>query len=159
MRRTNLSALVLTVCFIALIPAAATAKKGDVKAAMTALQTETEKLGAAKIQGSDLYFGDTKVSSGLVLTVKKEHHVAASIFIKSGDQYTRVATTLRKEDGSRAVGTALDPDSPAIAKLNSGESYYGDATVFGKTYDSGYEPIKDASGAVIGAYFVGYKHK
>jgi len=44
---------------------------------------------------------------------------------------------------------------PAIAKLNNGEAYYGDATIFGKAYDAGYEPIKDASG-VIGAYFVGY---
>ena len=61
------------------------------------------------------------------------------------------------EHRDNAVGTALDANSPALAKLNSGEAYYGDATVFGKTYDAGYEPIKDASGAVIGAYFVGYK--
>jgi hypothetical protein len=44
--------------------------------------------------------------------------------------------------------------SPAIPKLNKGEVYYGDATVFGKRYDAGYEAIKDASGAVIGAYVV-----
>ena len=157
MYRNNIIAWVLTVCFIALIPAAATAKTGDVKATMTALQAETAKLGAAKVQGSDLYFGDTKASNDLVRAVKKEHGAAASIFVKSGDQYTRVATTVKKEDGSNAVGTALDANSPAIAKLNSGEPYYGDATVFGKTYDAGYEPIKDASGAVIGAYFVGYK--
>src|SRR5262245_22556349 len=158
MFRNNLIAWMLTVCFIALIPAAATAKTGDVKATMSRCQTATTKRGAAKVQGSDLYFGDTKVSNNdLVRAVKKEHGAAASIFIKSGDQYTRVATTVKKEDGSNAVGTALDAKSPAIAKLNSGEPYYGDATVFGKTYDAGYEPIKDASGAVIGGYFVGYK--
>ena len=67
-----------------------------------------------------------------------------------------MATTVKKEDGTNAVGTALDANNPAVAKLNSGEPY-GDATVFGKTYDAGYEPIKDASGAVIGAYFVGYE--
>jgi single cache domain-containing protein len=39
--------------------------------------------------------------------------------------------------------------------LNMGEPYYGGVTIFGKTYDAGYEPIKDASSAVIGAYFVG----
>ena len=157
MYRNDIIAWVLSVCFIALIPAAATAKTGDVKATMTALQAETAKLGAAKVQGSDLYFGDTKATNDLVRAVKKEHGAAASIFVKSGDQYMRVATTVKKEDGSNAVGTALEPNSPAIAKLNSGEPYYGDATVFGKTYDAGYEPIKDASGAVIGAYFIGYK--
>lgn len=157
MYRNNLIAWMLALCLIALVPAVASAKTGDVKTTMTALQAETAKLGAAKVQGSDLYFGDTKASNDLVRSVKKEHGAAATIFVKSGDQYTRVATTIKKEDGSNAVGTALDANSPAIAKLNSGEPYYGDATVFGKSYDAGYEPIKDASGAVIGAYFVGYK--
>ena len=53
----------------------------------------------------------------------------------------RVATTVKKEDGSSAVGTPLATNSPALAKLNNGEPYYGDATVFGKAYDAGYEPI------------------
>jgi Cache 3/Cache 2 fusion domain len=159
MYRNNLIAWALSVCFIALLPTVATAKTGNVKATMTALQAETAKLGAAKVQGSDLYFGTTKASNDLVRAVKKEHGAAATIFVKSGDQYMRVATTVKKEDGSSAVGTALDANSPAIAKLNGGEPYYGDATVFGKTYDAGYEPIKDASGAVIGAYFVGHKKK
>ena len=34
-----------------------------------------------------------------------------------------------------------------MAKLNNGELYYGEVKVFGKTYDAGYEPIKDAWGA------------
>jgi hypothetical protein len=45
--------------------------------------------------------------------------------------------------------------SITIARLNNGEPYCGDVTIFGKTYDAGYEPMKDATGAVIGAYFVG----
>ena len=53
---------------------------------------------------------------------------------------------VKKEDGTSAAGTALAANSPALAKLNKGEAYYGDATVFGKTYDAGYVPIKDASG-------------
>jgi hypothetical protein len=84
MYRNNIIAWVLTVCFIALIPAAATAKTGDVKATMTALQAETAKLGAAKVQGSDLCFGDTKASNDLVRAVKKEHGAAASIKDASG---------------------------------------------------------------------------
>jgi methyl-accepting chemotaxis protein len=48
-----------------------------------------------------------------------------------------VATTVKKQDGTSAVGTALDANSPVIAKLNKGEPHYGDATVFGKTYDAG----------------------
>jgi methyl-accepting chemotaxis protein len=86
----------------------------------------------------------------------KKHGGVVTLFVKSGDQYVRVATTVKKEDGTSAVETAMDANSPAIAKLNKGEAYYGDATIFGKTYAAGYEPIKDASDAVIGACFVGY---
>ena len=122
---------------------------------MVTLRKETAALGAPKVQGGDLYFGNTKVSADTVDAVVKMLGGEASLFVKSGDQYVRVATTLKKEDGTRAVGTTLAADSPALAKLNNGQAYYGDATLFGKSYDTGYVPIKDASGAVIGAYFVG----
>ena len=159
MHRNNLIAWVLSVCFIALIPTvgpAQTAKseRFKVDTSMAVLQSTALALGAPKVQGNDLYFGNTKAADVVGALVDKLGG-AASIFLKSGDQYVRVATTLKKEDGSSAVGTALDANSPALAKLN-GAPYYGDATVFGETYDAGYEPIKDASGAVIGAYFVGF---
>jgi hypothetical protein len=128
----------------------------DVKA-MAALKDQTAKLGAPKVQGNDLFFGDTKVSADVVDAVVKAQGGVATLFVRSGDQYVRAATTVKKDDGTSAVGTALDANSPAIAKLKNGEAYYGDATVFGTTYVAGYEPIKDASGAVIGAYFVGHK--
>ena len=37
-----------------------------------------------------------------------------------------------------------------------GEAFYGEATILGTPYITGYEPIKDASGKVIGVYYVGY---
>jgi hypothetical protein len=153
-RRSLVLSLFAIGCFIAtttLIPGLGTAQADKVKAAMADLKAKTEKLGAPKVEGKDLYFGTTKVDNSVVEAVGG----VATLFVKSGDQYARVATTVKKEDGTSAVGTALDPKSAAIARLNNGEAYYGYATVFGKTYDAGYEPIKDASGAVIGAYFVG----
>jgi hypothetical protein len=45
----------------------------------------------------------------------KKHGGAATLFAKNGDQYVRVATTVKKEDGTSAIGTALDTNSPAIA--------------------------------------------
>jgi Cache 3/Cache 2 fusion domain len=157
MRRNGLIAWALSVCFIALMPSLGAAQTDDVKASMKALRAETEKLGAPKVQGSDLYFGNTKASNDLVEAVVKEHGGEATLFVKSGDQFVRVATTVNKEDGTSAVGTSLEANSPAVAELNKGEGYKGEATIFGKTYDARYRPIKDASGAVIGAYFVGSK--
>ena len=59
-------------------------------------------------------------------------------------------------DGTRAIGTILDPNGPVIGKINKGEAFYGDARVLGKPYVAGYEPIRDAANQVIGIYFVGY---
>jgi hypothetical protein len=123
---------------------------------MAALKAETGKLGAPKVEGSDLYFGKTKASAEMVDAVVKKHGGAATLFVKKDKEYVRVATTVKKEDGKSAVGVPLDANSSALGPLNNGEAYYGDAKVFGKTYDAGYEPIKDASSTVIGAYFVGY---
>jgi hypothetical protein len=159
MYRNNFIACVLTLtCFIILMPSLGTAQTDKVKASIAALKAETGKLGAPKVQGSDLYFGTTKASTDVVDAVAKKQGGVATLFVKDGKEYVRVAATVKKEDGTSAVGTALDLKSAAIARLNNGEAYYGDATVFGKTYDAGYEPIKDASGAVIGAYFVGYPY-
>ena len=76
--RNDFIAWVLSVCFIALIPSVGVA--GDVKTEMTALQAETGKLGAAKVQGSDLYFGDTKASSDIVVAVTSARSGVATLF-------------------------------------------------------------------------------
>src|SRR5258708_811627 len=81
-----------------------------------------------------------------------------TIFVKSGDEFVRVATNVRKDDGSRAIGTILDPKGKAIAAIAKGESYFGEADILGKPYVTGYEPIRDASN-VIGVYYVGYLKK
>jgi Cache 3/Cache 2 fusion domain len=173
-RRSFIVNILAVGCFIAgsvLIPSAGTAQDARVAKSMAALKDQTVKLGAPKIDGKDpvagtdapaLYFGTTKMNNSVdvVDTVVKENGGAATLFVKDAekatDQYVRVATTVKKDDGSSAMGTILDHKSPALAMLNKGEAYYGDATLFGKPYVTGYEPIKDASGNVIGSYFVGY---
>jgi len=158
MQRRSILNLIAISCFIAtttLILGLGSAQT-SLDAAMTTLITNTQKLGAPKLEGRDLYFGTTKVDNSLVDAVAKGHGGAVTLLVKSGGEYVRCATTLKKEDGSDAVGTVLEATNPALAKLNSGEAYYGrNETVFGKLYIIGYEPIKDTSGVVIGAYSVG----
>uniref|UniRef100_UPI0028AFF4DF Cache 3/Cache 2 fusion domain-containing protein n=1 Tax=Mixta calida TaxID=665913 RepID=UPI0028AFF4DF len=79
----------------------------------------------------------------------------ATIFVRDGDDYIRVATSRRKEDGARAMGTRLDRQSPAFALVNKGEAYRGLAALFGKRYITQYQPVTDASGTVVGILFVG----
>jgi cache 3/cache 2 fusion protein len=160
--------LALGLLLVPILPRAGNAEDAKVSKAMTALKDETAKLGAPKIEGKDavgsktvpaLYFGSTKMSNNTTVVdqVAKEKGGDATLFVKEGKEYTRVATTVKRNDGSSAAGTDVDANNPAVAKLNKGEAYYGDATIFGKPYVTGYEAIKDASGAIIGAYFVGFK--
>ena len=148
-------------------PALGQAQMDQVKPSMGALKAEAAKLGTPKINGSDavagkdvsaLYFGTTKMNNyfEVVDEVVKEHGGTATLFVKSGNDYVRVATNVKKDDGSRAVGTVLDPNGPVFPMIQKGEAYYGDATILGKPYVTGYEPIRDASGNVIGIYYVGY---
>ena len=82
-------------------------------------------------------------------------NVPATVFVKSGDDFIRVSTSLKNDQGARAIGTTLDPKHPAYRQLISGTAYGGVATLFNRKYFTHYEPIKDEAGQIIGALFVG----
>jgi hypothetical protein len=135
--------------------------------AMAALIAGTERLGPPRLQGRDpvagkdvpaLYFGSTKMNNSfdLVDEVATKAGGAASLFVKSGDEFVRVSTNAKTGDGSRALGVLLDPKGPAIERIRRGEAYYGESFVKDNAYIAGYEPIRDASGEVIGIYATGY---
>jgi hypothetical protein len=169
-KRSFIVSILAAGCFVAtslLIPSIGTARTENIKAAMADLKAETAKLGAPKIKGTTtvagkkvaaLYFGSTSMDNSFkaVDAVAKKYGGTATLFVKSGEEYVRVSTDVKKADGSRATGTILDPKGPVIKMINKGEAYYGEANILGKQYVTGYEPIKDASGNVIGIYYVGY---
>lgn len=79
----------------------------------------------------------------------------ATLFARKGDDFVRVATSLKKEDGSRATGTTLGREHPAYANIKDGKPFTGKAALFGRQYMAQYDPIKDSAGQVIGIRFVG----
>jgi mono/diheme cytochrome c family protein len=139
-------------------------KDARVAHSMAALKDQLDELGAPKIEGKEavggkdtpvLYFGSTKMDGDLAVVdkVAKEggEGMAATLFVKGeGNEYIRVATTVPNGLGSELGGPAFD-------SINAGKPYYGEAPVMGIPAITGYEPIKDASGAIIGVYSVGYK--
>jgi hypothetical protein len=139
----------------------------DVQAAMQLLKSKAAALGAPSIKGEEavadkavpaLYFGETKMNNNFTLVdeVVREKGGTATIFVKSGEDYVRVATNVKKDDGSRAIGTVLDPKGKAIASIAKGEAFFGDVDILGKPYTTGYDPIRDAGNKIIGIYYVGY---
>jgi hypothetical protein len=148
-------------------PSIGLAQDGKVKAAMEVLRSMADKLGSPKIEGMDtvagkqlpaIYFGATKMNNNfsLVDDVVKQAGGTATIFVKNVDEFVRVATNVKKDDGSRAIGTVLDPKGKAIASIQKNEAFYGDVDILGKPYVTGYEPIRDSSKRIIGIYYVGY---
>jgi hypothetical protein len=136
---------------------------------METLKAMTAKLGRPKLEGNEavggkdapgLYFGKTKINNNFDIVdavgKKDSKGMTATLFAKGGDEYIRVSTSVPKPDGSgRAVGTVLA--GPALESLKGGKAYYGEVPILGTPYITGYEPIRDSSGAQIGAYYVGYK--
>jgi hypothetical protein len=135
--------------------------------AMADLMAATQKLGPPKLQGTEavsgkdaaaLYFGSAKINNDFTIVdaIVKDNGGTATLFAKTGDEYVRVSTNVPKGAG-RATGTILDPKGKAIVQINEGKAFYGDVDILGTMYTTGYEPIKDASGKVIGIWYVGYK--
>ena len=82
-------------------------------------------------------------------------HATATLFVASGEDFVRIATSIKNQNGERVVGTLLERSHPGYQLLLSGEPYTGYATLFGKQYMTKYEPIHDSDGSVIGVLFVG----
>ena len=82
----------------------------------------------------------------------------ATLFVRNGDDFIRVSTSLSKQDGTRAIGTLLDHAHPAYARLMAGQSYVGRALLFERSYMTQYTPVRDSGGRVIAVLFVGFDY-
>jgi len=82
----------------------------------------------------------------------------ATLFVRSGDDFVRITTNLKKQDGSRAIGTQLDRQHPAYAKLLAGQMYVGRAVLFERNYMTRYVPVNDGNGRIIAVLFVGFDY-
>ena len=78
----------------------------------------------------------------------------SSVFSYDGKDFVRTDTTLM-QNGQSAVGTKLDPVSPAYKALVEKHSYSGPMTVLGQNYQANYAPLFGADGKLSGALFVG----
>ncbi|MFI5343574.1 MAG: Cache 3/Cache 2 fusion domain-containing protein [Chlamydiales bacterium] len=103
------------------------------------------------LRSGNVIFKDTRVLDALIAKV----HADVAIFVKVGDDFIRVVTTLKQEDGSSARGTHLNHSNPAYEHLLKGHGFTGRVNLFGHEFDAEYEAIKDKDGKIIGAYRVG----
>ena len=146
---------------------AGAAHANDPKATIADLDARLAKIGAPKIEGTDvvagktvpaIYFGERKINNNydVVDAVRKAHNATATVFVKDGDEFVRVSTNVLTPEGKRGIGTQLARNA-AYAAVSTGKSYCGPIDVLGTAFDACYNPIVDASGKLIGVSYIGLK--
>ncbi|MGR4872432.1 methyl-accepting chemotaxis protein [Variovorax sp. LARHSF232] len=79
----------------------------------------------------------------------------ATVFVVQGEDFRRITTSVKKENGERAIGTLLDRQSGAYPVLRAGRKFVGRVTLFGRPYMTVYEPVRDAAGQVVAVLYIG----
>jgi methyl-accepting chemotaxis protein len=119
-----------------------------------------EPVAVAGTQTPGLHLGSEVLNNNFkeVDEFKQMTAGVATLFVRSGEDFIRVSTSLTKQDGNRAIGTLLDHAHPAYARLMAGQSYVGRALLFDRSYMTQYTPVRDSSGKVIAVLFVGFDY-
>jgi methyl-accepting chemotaxis protein len=81
-----------------------------------------------------------------------------TIFQTDGNKAKRISTTVKDDNGKRAIGTFLS-DQIYDEVVDKGRTYFGRAWVVNAWYQTAYEPIKDANNDIIGVLYVGARER
>ncbi len=122
--------------------------QADQPVTVAGVQTPSLLLGGEVLNNNFTEVDEFKQMSGGVATV----------FVRSGEDFIRVSTSLTKQDGSRAIGTVLDRQGPAYQRVLGGQAYIGRAVLFDRSYMTQYSPVRDSSGKVIAVLFIGFDY-
>jgi Cache 3/Cache 2 fusion domain len=146
---------------------AAQAQSPDPQAAIAMLDARLQKIGPPRVEGTfkqgdkelpALYFGSRRINGNydVVDEIKKTTGATATVFVKDGNEFTRVSTNVLTPEGKRGVGTQL-ARAKAYEAVSAGKPFCGDVDVLGTPYLACYHPIKEASGAIVGVTYIGFK--
>ncbi|WP_049721750.1 methyl-accepting chemotaxis protein [Gilvimarinus polysaccharolyticus] len=137
-----------------------------VKGAMKVLIKRGERLGppeqrqptqVGQYTVPSLYLGELEQSNDYQLVDELTQDLAgtATLFVYDDRNYVRVSTNVKKA-GERATGTLLNPQGAAFKAIEAGQAYYGQVDILGSPYLTGYEPMRDHNGNILGIWYVGY---
>jgi methyl-accepting chemotaxis protein len=110
--------------------------------------------GEPKVVDGKLMFGNYVVNGNYEIVDKLTAIAGGTATLFLGD--TRVSTNVKKDDGSRAVGTPLVGVAKDVV-IGRGQPYRGEADILGVPYFTAYDPIFDADGRAFGVLYVGVK--
>ncbi|NLM38150.1 MAG: HAMP domain-containing protein [Firmicutes bacterium] len=112
--------------------------------------------GPWRREGNRLYKGVQLINGNyqVVDLIRDQTGALATIFLDD----TRIVTNVTLTTGTRAIGTKAAPEVVQTVLAN-GRDFTGEADVAGRPFLTRYTPLRDASGKIIGMWFVGVEKK
>jgi methyl-accepting chemotaxis protein len=159
--KSALLALVNATLVAILVAAAAVtiADREAMKAANLAIERnlrvtwhEINLKGDLKLVDGKLMAGSSVLDGDFATVDKVNEMVGGIVTLYRGD--TRVATNVKKDDGSRAIGTQMARNAAYDSVFAAKKPYRGLADVLGKPHITGYDPVIASDGSVIGVVSV-----
>ena len=96
------------------------------------------ELAAGTVRAGDTVLNNNFAAVDQFARISKR---VATIFVRDADDFVRVSTSVKKEDGSRAIGTRLGKLHPAYKSMMAGIEMTGPVRLFGRDYMAKYTPI------------------
>jgi len=78
------------------------------------------------------------------------------VLMKRGKTFVAVSTSVKNDKGERAMGMLVDATHPAYAGLLRGQPYVGRASLYGRSFITRLQPVRDLQEQVVGALFVAF---
>jgi methyl-accepting chemotaxis protein len=125
-------------------------------AKMKVLHELVREKGEAKVVDGKLMFGNYVANGNFEIVDKLAAMAGGTATIFMGD--TRISTNVKKDDGSRAVGTLLVGAAKDVV-IDRAQPFRGEADILGVHYFTAYDPILDSDGRVTGVLYVGVKQE
>lgn len=128
----------------------------NMRVASFLLSMDGEKAASFSTNGTHLFLGNRVLNGDNTEMDQMERLVGGYSSLLLGD--TRIASNIRREDGTRIIGTKMVPEVADIV-LRQGLAYTKNTTLSlgGIPFITHYEPLRNKNGEVIGALEVGIK--
>ena len=132
----------------------------------TAATLIEQRLTGAKVEWSGPSVTRVTLSS---LPIQGDHRLideisrvtggTATLFVYDAgqDDFLRFTTSVKKPDGSRAIGTVLGRAGPVFPVVMRGETFRGEATILDVPYFTIYLPFYGEGGKIAGIVYAGVK--
>jgi len=116
-------------------------------------ETEVETIRDKKVPQL-MSNGEVLNSSEKVAEFATKHDVHVAVLVKQGDDYTIVASNLKKSNDMSVNGLKLDHETSAYKNLSSDLGFHGKISLWGKEYTAKVDPLKNKKGKIVGALLV-----